>query len=255
MSLAYFSAYYNYNKSNKLKKLRKDISRDNIENIRENFANSEDVRLSNSWIELQNEDGFIKLRNHPKVIRFCRYSSQTDPENFYREQLMLYIPWHNEELELLDSQINIKEKFITCLNQIKTKSLKFNKLKDEDEFEMLLNAIKDVNANQSDIEDVEEDINCTDQALEGFEYETNKEDKNANNILDSFDTLTDNTENENRIAIAKPSSMNKEEVLSLTRILNSDQRDFILHVDNYFSTQNDDSQPLYTLSISHDVPF
>ena len=43
----------------------------------------------------------LKLRKHRKVIRFVNYKYKIDPENYCREKLLLYIPWKNNELEIL----------------------------------------------------------------------------------------------------------------------------------------------------------
>ena len=34
----------------------------------------------------------------PRVVRSVRYSKGKNSENHYREQLMLYMPWRNEDL-------------------------------------------------------------------------------------------------------------------------------------------------------------
>ena len=44
-----------------------------------------------------------KYRKVPKVIRYVRYNQTKDPENYYREQLMLFMPWRNEQKDLLGS--------------------------------------------------------------------------------------------------------------------------------------------------------
>ena len=42
-----------------------------------------------------------KHRKVPRVIRYVRYNLKKDPENHYREQLMLFMPWRNEQKDLL----------------------------------------------------------------------------------------------------------------------------------------------------------
>ena len=43
----------------------------------------------------------INLRTKPKVIRYVKYNKATDRENYFREQLMLFLPWRNEQSDLL----------------------------------------------------------------------------------------------------------------------------------------------------------
>ena len=39
-------------------------------------------------------------RQRASVIRFRRYKLVQDPHNYYREQILLFLPWKNEELEV-----------------------------------------------------------------------------------------------------------------------------------------------------------
>ena len=47
--------------------------------------------------------GGMKLvkRKKAKIIRYVRYHKDKDPEKHYREQLMLYIPWRKEHIDLI----------------------------------------------------------------------------------------------------------------------------------------------------------
>ena len=42
-----------------------------------------------------------KKRKVPRIIRYVRYNKKNDPENYYRERLMLFTPWRNEEKDLI----------------------------------------------------------------------------------------------------------------------------------------------------------
>ena len=44
-----------------------------------------------------------KKRKVPRIIRYVKYNKKKDPENFFREQLMLFVPWRNEQKNLLGS--------------------------------------------------------------------------------------------------------------------------------------------------------
>ena len=44
-----------------------------------------------------------KKRKVPRVIRYVKYNEKKDPENYFREQLMLFVPWGNEQKDLLGS--------------------------------------------------------------------------------------------------------------------------------------------------------
>ncbi|XP_043472427.1 uncharacterized protein LOC122505072 [Leptopilina heterotoma] len=242
MCLAYFAAYYMYAKTIKDKK--NNIKNENNENYDEaNIDNIEENVHKSSWIKLLNNDGYVRYRKNPRVIRFRRYNKETDPENFYREQLMLYVPWRNEELELLNNEINIKDRYYSFKDVISKESRQFNKLGDAEEFEIFLNSVRDATAKQSAEEEDEENINSNNRPLDGFEYEN--EDGDVDHELQFSDVLLESSETDANIVTAQPPVINQENVNSLIRILNSDQRDFILHVANYFQNKTVNSPPLY----------
>ena len=70
--------------------------------------NTDDDPISIYVTECQREPheyklkGGIKLvkRKKSRIIRSVRYNKDRDPENHFREQLMLYTPWRNETTDL-----------------------------------------------------------------------------------------------------------------------------------------------------------
>ena len=42
----------------------------------------------------------IKKRKVPRVIRYVNYNVKKDPQNHYRERIILFLPWRNEETDL-----------------------------------------------------------------------------------------------------------------------------------------------------------
>ena len=53
----------------------------------------------------------IVLRTKPKILRYVHYNKKVDSENFYREQLMLFTPWRNEEKDLLNGYKTYQDRF------------------------------------------------------------------------------------------------------------------------------------------------
>ncbi|CAG5042961.1 unnamed protein product [Parnassius apollo] len=94
----------------------------------------EEVEAEGNWAPLQDNLEYIRKRTKTRIIRFRWYSYIDYPDNFYREQIMLYIPWRSEEEELLNPNINIKDIFDEYKERIKAESKQFNKLGDADFF-------------------------------------------------------------------------------------------------------------------------
>ena len=53
----------------------------------------------------------IKKRKIPKVLRYVNYSVKQDPENHYRERLLLFLPWRNENVDLRGSFKSYEEHY------------------------------------------------------------------------------------------------------------------------------------------------
>lgn len=60
-----------------------------------------DTGQNNNEKEYEMKDGSVlKQRKTQKIIRYVRFNREQDPENYFREQLMLFFPWRNEEHDL-----------------------------------------------------------------------------------------------------------------------------------------------------------
>ena len=57
---------------------------------------------------MKDGSGYVIARRNRKIIRYQRYSANNDEYNYYREQLMLFVPWRNE-LSLQDDVKKIYE--------------------------------------------------------------------------------------------------------------------------------------------------
>ena len=68
--------------------------------IQNDFLPECDFDLNQKEYQLKGGLTLVK-RSTPKVIRSVRFNKVKDPENDFREQLMLYTPWRNELQDLL----------------------------------------------------------------------------------------------------------------------------------------------------------
>lgn len=96
----------------------------------------------NKCIKLLNKKGYIHRRKLNKVIRYRNYSKNSDPENFYRENIMLFFPWRNETLDILDK--DVESLYTKNYDTISNNSQKFNKF------------LKEMNALNSEIIEIEQ---------------------------------------------------------------------------------------------------
>ncbi|CAG5050324.1 unnamed protein product [Parnassius apollo] len=219
ISLSHFVAYYTYSK--------KTHSASSIETLNDssqaiNYSQAvEEVEAEVNWIPLQDNLGYIRKRTKTRVIRFRRYSYIDDPDNFYREQMVLYIPWRSEEEELLNPNINIKDIFYEYKERIKAESKQFNKLGDAEMFETLLTEIRNV-----ELINKEEDLQgrgVNVDVFEGFEFETQTVDI-AEELIPGGNPGPQLCGDPSTF-IAQPPLLSHDDFLILNRKLNDAQRD------------------------------
>ena len=87
--LAEFASMYEFQSSKRVSKLNPEFE--------EGDSGQEDVPLiDNPRLFALKDCGYMRQRRKAKVIRFRRYNIIQDEMNFYREQLMLYVPWTEE---------------------------------------------------------------------------------------------------------------------------------------------------------------
>ena len=120
LCLAEFASWYNFISNMQYQHVTGKKSCDFIEddNDDDDFENEinrldEDVieddgsdQQKNEYFKLKKAMGYIKKRKNGKIIRYRRYKVEDDPDNYYREQLLLFKPWRNEEKEIEDPKPN-----------------------------------------------------------------------------------------------------------------------------------------------------
>ncbi|CAD6226275.1 GSCOCG00011863001-RA-CDS, partial [Cotesia congregata] len=89
--LASFVAWYNYSTKEYHRKTKNNSDEE---------GDSDNFLIDNNAISLKLTDnsGFIRKRKKSKILRFINYNEQTDKENFIRENVMLFLPWRNENI-------------------------------------------------------------------------------------------------------------------------------------------------------------
>ncbi|CAD6209869.1 GSCOCG00010855001-RA-CDS, partial [Cotesia congregata] len=89
--LASFVAWYNYSS--------KDYPKKNETYNDKDYDDDDDDLINNNLsLKLIDSFGFVRKRNKSKILRFINYDEQKDKENFIRENVMLFIPWRNENI-------------------------------------------------------------------------------------------------------------------------------------------------------------
>ncbi|KAJ8048747.1 ATP-dependent DNA helicase PIF1 [Holothuria leucospilota] len=68
----------------------------------------------------------IKKRSKAKIIRYVRYNKHSDSENYFREQLVLFIPWRKENM-IICNCTNFQQRYEQVKHQISITAANYNK--------------------------------------------------------------------------------------------------------------------------------
>ena len=178
--------------------------------------------------------GGLKLvkRKYPKIIRSVRYHKDKDPENYYREQIMLYTAWRNESTDLIKNCQTFQEHFERVKNEIV-----HNRQQYEYHSEILDKALEDItNLEYENFENVApnaEHVNKQDCAVESnpselfgcFDPGKNKQ-HSQYDLLDDIGIFPRNNYDEELLI----KRMSDDCYYALVRSLNKKQRQFFYHV-------------------------
>ena len=188
--------------------------------------------------------GGMKLvkRKRPKIIRSVRYHKNKDPENYYQEQLMLYMPWRKESTDLINGCHTYQERFEQVKDQVNSirRCYEYNS-------EIIDKAVEDTNNvaecdNFDNVAPNAEHLNKQDCALQDkpselfgcFDPGKNKH-HNQYDLLDDIGIFPRSDDQEELLT----SRMSDEDYRALVRSLNKKQRQFFYHVLHSMKTKDD----------------
>ncbi|XP_031340027.1 uncharacterized protein LOC116168369 [Photinus pyralis] len=108
---------------------------------------------------LKDKSGYVrKLSNDTrKILRFRGYRFLSDPDNFHRENLMLFVPWRNEERDLLHTSERLKGDYVRNAERIKIERPIFVSA-EQDDYERLAEDVRKRQSSDVERADVEEEL-------------------------------------------------------------------------------------------------
>ncbi|KAK3108678.1 hypothetical protein FSP39_013177 [Pinctada imbricata] len=101
-------------------------SEENDDEIEENQEDCPEFSEDDTLVTLKNGIT-IRRRIHDLILRYVRYNVQTDPENHYREKLLLFMPWRDEMADLLNGFSSYNEHYKQVHYLIDAKAKQYEK--------------------------------------------------------------------------------------------------------------------------------
>ncbi|MCP4161026.1 MAG: AAA family ATPase [Deltaproteobacteria bacterium] len=214
----------------------------NEENF-ESLTNNEYTVHSNPNIIATCFNGsFYKKRLNPKVIRYRKYnrSDAIQMEDYYREKLMLFLPWRHELKDLLPEQYkSYCDHFTAVEDDLRQKIIQY-----DFKGQSLDDALRDANREARDLNDLDySDIAPGTLAAE-FEDEdeefnraneaefSNIERYNDDEIVENMDITAPRINSKTAITSIYdiPGCVSRDDYLKNIEVLNKKQREFLYHV-------------------------
>jgi ATP-dependent exoDNAse (exonuclease V) alpha subunit len=178
---------------------------------------------------LKDDSGIMKERKKPKVIRYCRFCYHKEPENYFREMCLLFLPWRNEESDI--SEKNCQELYLANEEVIKLNYQKFNA--SELDFDSIAREIEQDRIIEDIARQVEEqnrgndDENQAETFLNAFDFDANIIQPNAAQEM-GLETTSGETVSKYTV----PGILEKEEYFKLMDSLNEEQRDIAMDINS-----------------------
>lgn len=179
------------------------------------FNLGDEGNLINVDLNLKDMSGRLTVRHKAKIIRFRHYQ-KTSPSEYWREQLMLFVPWRNEEDEL--DSIDVLEAAEKRKDEIIRNSRQFYNNRELDD-RVLGDYIHELEQTQDNFVSDDESINenqeeALEQDAHAESYLTNTKQKSA---------VTSAT-------ILPPKLISDAEYFSIMRSLNENQRKIVMNI-------------------------
>ena len=187
--------------------------------------------------------GVMKLvkRKRAKIIRSVRFNKEKEPENYYREQLMLYTPWRNEQKDLIKDCQTYQDRYQQVELIVNSNKEQYDRHSD-----ILEKAIEDLNENDDSSDDPvapnTQHINEQDAAAKTkpselfgcFDPGTNKQ-HGQYDIFDDMGILPRHNDEEELVQ----NRLNDSDYRKLVRLLNIKQKELFYHVWHSIKTKDD----------------
>lgn len=119
----------------------------------EDSANSDD-EMEGGFFPIAHTRLSHRKRTKSKVIRYPRFRVDKEPADYYREQLMLFLPWRDEQRDLID--ILHHDVYQNNLREIKANKEPFSPLDNEQVMEMVQQHMQNVEDEENDRVEIEE---------------------------------------------------------------------------------------------------
>ena len=233
VTLADWAAWYDSSSKHYQKKSNaSQIDLDNLptESLIDDETNDDDFCDNNTTDKLKTKSG-IKKRTNSRIIRSVWFNREAQPEKHYRELLMLFTPWRNEETDLISHYTSFQEHYLARYDEIGEQMKQYAVCtEDLDEIQQHLN---DDNEDQFDsIAPVTQDteLQNEDEGNQDLHPDLNEQYDMSEDI-----GIPSTTQNNEPLILHE---MQDDEYRGMVQSLNKKQKEFFQHALHFIKTSD-----------------
>lgn len=214
MTLAEFAANYEVRGKKKLTNNHPDTDNEVSDDEQDTI-----YALDSTLIGKPNK--YIHKRRVRKIIRYVRYNIEKNEHDFYRENLMLFLPWRDETSDLIN--VDCKELYERNFERIKYMYLQFNQIEQ--------------NQLEDNVNNVEAEQDRNENGIQ-FEDDWVPDDRLLNDVGDFVETTNDPDDvgpnDKSKISVHK---IDNDLFNNLIGCLNDGQRQMLYHTTHTLRSQ------------------
>ena len=242
LCLADFVAWFNCKSdSNQKSKLKSNspliddyLTESNFDdNVDDDLSDKDQEIFENDEYEMKGGMTLVK-RQKPRIIRSVRFNKNKDPENYCREQIMLYTAWRNENTDLLKDFETHQDRYEIIKDVIEQ-----NRKQYENHTEVLDQAVQDIECEENLVAPNtqyrdEQDREIGPKASELFGcFDPGKDKQHSQYDLINDIGIYPRTNDDEELVVKR---LNDADFRKLVQSLNVEQKEFFYHVLNSVKT-------------------
>ena len=235
ITLADWAAWYDTCGQNNYRKTNKKADIDNLPVETENENNDDEVLDNENSLTSVSPKNSIKKRSQARIIRSVWFNKDAQPEKHYRELIMLFTPWRNEQTDLMGNFSSYQEHYIARYDEI------------SEQMRQYAVCSEDLNEIQNHLQECDDDLYDT---IAPVTQDTERQDQDEGNtdthrdLNESYDISEDlgvpsNSRNNEPLIL---NEMQDDEYRGLVQMLNKKQREFFYHALHIIKTSD---KPFY----------
>ena len=180
-------------------------------------------------------------RQKPRIIRSVRFNKNKDPENYCREQIMLYTAWRNETTDLLKDSQTYQDRFQVVKDEVE-QNRKQNRKQYENHTDVLDQAVQDIESEESGNivapnsqyrDEQDKEIGSKFSELYGC-FDPGKDKQHAEYDLINDIGIYPRTNDDEELVLKR---LKDADFRKLVQSLNIEQKEFFYHVLNSVKTE------------------